>query len=265
MGVFDYVVLSKELKERLGRFGEENYQTKYLLEGSFISVYNGFDTHRRLWELITWIELLVEPKPSSIDMEPFLKTVKLEDIGVVRLVKVSTTLRTHIYDIRGIEEDLMRLGFKGPKLSEDNILSHRYEELGRIYLQNDKAEIELTSIEDESSPYGIKSVIKVRSGNAELSIDNINVTFKIESRSIVATLERMEFRKIKVSEWVKNLKIKGINAELRVRIRREFELSREADLNIEGYVEVIPSEVSEELVNELIKLTEDAAKEVLKS
>ena len=265
MGVFDYVVLSRELKERLGRFGEENYQTKYVLEGGFISVYNGFDTYRRLWELMTWIELLVEPKPSSIDMEPFLKTVKLEDIGVVRLVKVSTTLRTRIYDIRGIEEDLMRLGFKGPKLSEDSKLIHRYEELGRIYLQNNKAEIELTFIEDESSPYGIKSVIKVRSGDAELSIDNINATFKIESRSIVATLKRMEFRKVKVSEWIKDVEIKGINAELKVRIKRESELSEEADLSIKGYVEVSPSEVSEELINELIKLTEDTAKEVLKS
>ncbi len=261
MGVFDYVVLSDELKERLGRYGEENYQTKYVIEGGFISVYNGFSTYRRLWSLLTWVELLVEPKPSDLLMEPLMMTVALEDIGVVRLVKVSTTLNSYVFNVEGIEDKLRGLGFSGPEVSEDEELRYVTEVLGSISLVNNKAELELVRVKDEDTFLGIRTVLRIRSGDAELSVSP-NTTLRISGSEIIAERRKSVFEKVPVRTWSREHTIEDAKAVLEVRVKA-WRGTKAYRLSIDGLLEVKPSHVSEELVDELVELTEDTAREVL--
>ncbi len=116
--MFDTVRLGEELEGRLGRYGREEFQTKYVLEKGFITVYTGLEVNRRLWRILTWVELLVEPKLSNLDMEPCMRVVNLGDIGVAKSARVTVTLTSHLFNIEGIGGRLRELGFGGPEVEE---------------------------------------------------------------------------------------------------------------------------------------------------
>jgi len=139
MGIFDYVELSKELREKLGKYGGEGYQTKYSVKQGFITVYNGFNIYRVLWRLHVWIELLVEPSRPLHEMEPFMNTVKLEEIGRVHSVEISVSLEACIFNSRDVEDRLEELGFVGPIDSIDNVTEFIHREVGALNLENSRA------------------------------------------------------------------------------------------------------------------------------
>ena len=261
MGIFDYVVLSGGLKERLGRYGRDDYQTKYVIKGGFINIYKGFNVYRRLWGLLTWIELMVEPKPSDLLMEPLMRTVALEDVGVVRLVNVSTTLNSYVFNVEEVEDRLRVLGFREPEVGEDEELRHFTEVLGSIHLMNGKAELELVRVKDEEAFLGVRAVLRVRSGRAELSVSP-NTTLRIDGSTILAETERTVVEKVSVKTWSKEFAVRGAEAVLKVRTRPSKGVATHT-LSINGFMEVEPEHVSEELIDELVKLTEETAEKIL--
>ena len=170
MGIFDTVRLGEELEERLGRYGKEEFQTKYVLEKGFITVYTGFEVNRRLWRLLVWVELLVKPRLSNLDMEPCMRVVNLGDIGVAKSAHVTVTLTSHLFNIEGVGGRLRELGFGGPEVEEVEEIEGFMDFLGSIYLKDGEATLKLERLRDENSPWGVRVVLKVRSGDAELSV-----------------------------------------------------------------------------------------------
>jgi len=114
LGLFDYVKLPEQLTRRLGRYGSEDYQTKYEVIDGYLRVYNGFDTYRTFRIIDTWIELLIKPKSyDAVSKYPFMDLVKLDELGDVEGVEVTVTLYADIHDINAITKLLKDEGFKG--------------------------------------------------------------------------------------------------------------------------------------------------------
>ncbi len=260
MGIFDYVELSRELKERLGKYGRDNYQTKYMVEEGFIRVYHGVDKYRSLWSLLIWIELLVEPKPSHLDMEPLLRTVKLDDIGNVRLVDVSVALSTYIFNVEEVRERLGKLGFKGPKKRECEELRHITEELCVLHLRNGRAELEFLKAKDEKSPLGIKTLLRIKSGDVEVIVKP-GVLIRVSSHTVSVERSKLVFQKVLEEEWSKEAVIANIKVDVEALIRHGGKA--EGTLGIRSSMKLDPQSIREELVDKLVELVEDTAKKTL--
>ncbi len=264
MGVFDYVELGSELKERLGKYGGSNYQTKYMVEEGFIRVYNGFNKYYSLWRLHVWIELLVEPKPSKLDMEPILRTVRLDEIGSVKFVDVSVVLSTHIFDIDGIKKRIRELGFKGPEKRERVELRHVTERICTLYLRNGKVELERVKVKDDKTPLGIKTLIKIRGNNVEVMVEDSGTVIRINGSGIHVERQGLESQKILEEEWVKDIIIEDVKADARISIVYGVGVAgTTSTMDIKGYMRLDYQTIREDLIDRLVELVENTAEKIL--
>ena len=170
MGIFDYVVLSERLRSKLDSYAGEPFQTKYRMVEGYIRVYNGVLRSFPAWRTSTWIELLVTPGPRC-PCEPCLNTVRLEEVGKVERIEISVSSSTRVYDAETVKSRLVGLGFKEAREFEEERFEKRSEEVGSILLKDGKAELELLGVKDESALLGFKVLLKIRSGEAELTVE----------------------------------------------------------------------------------------------
>ncbi len=262
MGIFDYVILGKELRERLGKYGDEGYQTKYKVKQGFITVYNGFDIYRVLWRIHVWIELLVEPSSPLPEIEPLMNTVKLEEIGKVHSVEISVSLEACIFNSRDVEDRLEEHGFAGPIDIIDNVSELIHREIGALNLEKNRAELELIKIRDENTPLGIKTLLRIRSGEFELIVKP-NVTLHVYGDKIHVEAEKTVYKKIRIRKWRKELVFRDNKIVIEVSMRYDTTPTAEAILYIKSHSEITPGQVDEKYIETMVKLVEDTAKEIL--
>ncbi|GEM_PF-2049768 len=248
MGIFDYVRLSEDLKERLGRYGEEEYQTKYGLEEGYISVYNLFDEYAPAWRLMTWVELLLEPGPGAEVMEPLLQTVNIGDIGTVRRARVEISLSTCLYE-DNINDVLRGLGFDGPEEGEELAFKNRREVLGNIVMADDEAVLRIDRVPADNELVGSRLVLRIRSGDTELSIP-LSAKLEIGGREITAVKEELVEKKIPLKVWRKNLKIGSVEVPIKVEVVRDS-LTPPYTARIGAEAEASIEEVNEALIEHL--------------
>ncbi len=77
-----------------------------------------------------------------------MRTVALEDIGAVRLIRVSTTLNSYTFNLERVENKLRGLGFSGPETGEYEETRYTTRVLGSISLADNRAELELEEGEE---------------------------------------------------------------------------------------------------------------------
>ncbi len=251
MGVFDYVRLSEDLKERLGRYGEEDYQTKYGLEEGYVSVYKLFDEYAPAWRLMTWVELLLEPGPGAEVMEPLLQTVDIGDIGTVRRARVEVSLSTCLYE-DNINDVLRGLGFDGPEEVEELAFRNRREVLGNIVIADGEAVLRVLRIDRvpaDNELVGSRLVLRIRSGDAELSIP-LSAKLEIGGREITAVKEELVEKKIPLKVWRKNLKIGSVEVPVKVEVVRDA-LTPPYTAKVSAEAEAAIEEVDEALIEHL--------------
>jgi len=93
MGIFDTVEIPGHVKEKLGKYVPDSFQTKYVVTvDGLVDVYGTVSLSTALVPITVFITLLVKTKDGT-PKEPLLRTVKLEDIGVP--VKASIEVSTH--------------------------------------------------------------------------------------------------------------------------------------------------------------------------
>jgi len=75
-----------------------------------------------------------------------MRTVRLEELGILRFVHVSASLIAEIYNAEAVEERLRETGFAGPKEYE----KESFESLraASITLREDEAELEIVRVRD---------------------------------------------------------------------------------------------------------------------
>ena len=74
-----------------------------------------------------------------------MRTVRLEELGILRFVHVSAGLTAEIYNAEAVEERPRETGFAGPKEYEKESLR---EEVASITLREDEAELEIVRVRD---------------------------------------------------------------------------------------------------------------------
>jgi len=261
LGLFDYVVLTEELAGRLGRYGSEYYQTKYGVEGGYLRVYNGFDTYRTFWEVLTWVELLVKPKSLEVaSTAPSMSTVKLEDLGSVEKAEVSVRLSADVYSLDEITELLKKLGFDGPRESKDEVLEEVREELG-YWSFDSPIELSMVRIEDESSPLGFDVVLKLKSKKYEVTVP-ANAVIRVVGRNLIIEKRELVWRKRRVSTWSKSEVLGRLTASVIVKVIHRMDLAHDYGLRIEASVTTDP-EVTEAEIDSLRKYVEGIAHQLV--
>ena len=260
MGIFDYVVLGEELRSKLGSYAEEPFQTKYRMVEGYIRVYNGVFRSFPAWRTSTWIKLLVTPGPRC-PCEPRLDTVKLEDIGKVERIEISVSLYARVYDAETVRDRLLKLGFNEAREFEEERFETRSEEVGSILLKDGKAELELLRVKDESALLGFKVLLKIRSGEAELTVEP-SASITVGWGRITVERRVYETAKIPAKEWVKNMEVKGLSAEMKAQINFP-PFSDEHYFELECQMKLKVDEVCEEIIKELEELTINTARNLL--
>lgn len=262
MGIFDYVVLPEELARRLGRYGCENYQTKYGVEDGYVRVYNGFRFYRPFWETLVWVELLVRPKSVEVaSREPLLATVQLEELGIVEKVEVRVLLTTTIYGVEEIAKLLGELGFEGPRESEEEELEEDVNIVGSLSLEH-PVEVSVVRVKDESAPFGVKTLLRLRSRSYEITLP-VSVMFRVSGRQLIIEKREHGWRKYRVEEWAKNLVLGGREVAVHAMISYRSTLAHGYHLTIEAKTLTEP-DIGEADIDAIVEYVEDIPKQLLK-
>lgn len=261
MGIFDYVRLSEDLRKRLGKYGEREYQTKYIVEDGYIRVYDGFTERRPAWESLVWVELLVEPGPGAAFMEPLMRTVDIGEIGEVRGAYIMAEVRARLYD-GGVGDVLKAMGFEGPEEGEATTYERVRTELGRITVVGDEAVLRIERVRAENEPLGIRVVLRIRSGEAELAVP-ASVKLEVGGREITAVEEGLVDVRLKKLIWKRSRSIRGIRIAESVEVVMDRIPAPPFDLRLVAEAEAGIEEASEELINEIRESVEGVARKIL--
>ena len=263
MGLFDYVRLPEQLAKRLGRYGNEDYQTKYEVIDGYLRVYNSFDTYRTFWTIDTWIELLIKPKSyDAISKYPFMDLVKLDELGEVEGVEVTVTLYADIHDINAITKLLKDEGFKGPKEYYEDILDTVDEVLMEIRLK-DEIKFSVESVKSDKEPLGAKLLFKIKSDDYEVSLPS-DITMEVQGKVLRVYLRKFTKRKLKIIEWQREVTINDVRISTCVKIEHRDELVRSYRLIIEAKAR-IGTDISEDTINSINNYVEELAKSIINS
>ena len=263
MGLFDYVKLPEQLARRLGRYGSEDYQTKYEVIDGYLRVYNGFDTYRTFWIIDTWIELLIKPKSyDAVSKYPFMDLVKLDELGDVEGIEVTITLYADIHDINAITKLLKDEGFKDPKEYYEDIPDTVDEVLMEIRL-NDEIRFSVESIESDKELLGAKLLFKIKSDDYEVSLPS-DIIMEVQGRVLRVYLRKFTKRRFKIIEWQRKVIINNVRTSTCVKIEHKDELVRSCRLIIEAKARVGP-DISEGTINAINNYVEELARSIINS
>lgn len=260
MGIFDYVRLSSDLKHRLGKYGAEDYQTKYVFDGEYVSVYSGFTERAPAWDLLTWVELLVKPGPKAAFMEPLMQTVDIGHIGEAEKATVKADLQACLYSDE-VGDVLEALGFKGPKESEETAYDRIREIVGRIALAGEEAVLKVERVKDEDALFGYRTYLSIRSCDTELHVP-LSAILEVGGREITAIKEELVERKKEARIWRREHRIGGAEVAERVKVGggrwttpHTLEIATEAVVAIDS--------VSESLINQIKEEVKGIARKIL--
>ncbi len=254
MGLFDEVILDKRTKSLLREYaGDGVFQTKYWkTEEGYIRLYNFMIPVKRICCPISLdIDLLVKPRAGFIYDEPFMRRLKLEEIGIPE--KIQATASTILYF--SCYEDLAKLLIDNGFQLEKTVERYSYrktrkhfaviplEQVASLKLKKIKLSSLLDVNEHESKQEDNllellkKHRIRVYMDNGEYGVAvPPGAIIEIHPHSLEIYIEEMRKHPYKEEEWIKSVQDET-KLELKVTIEHQFPTQARIEASVVSYLD----------------------------